>query len=215
MPVPDLLGFDEVRLPEDVARGVTVRREFSTAVFTGENGREQRQRRWSESRRSYAVSFQVWDPARWRSLVDFHAARYGMWRGFRLRDPSREAVGYEYAGMNAWAVTTPEPFAVGNGSLATFPLSMVEGGRARLVTKVASPTGYPPRAYVNGVETAATFDMNAGTVTFAGAPPNGAALAWAGFYDVPVRFDADRLEATFQALVLGRTSEIPIVEIQV
>src|SRR5690606_39860044 len=61
----------------------------------------------------------------------------------------------------------------------------------------AKPVEGSVRVAVAGVETAAfNLEATTGRVTLAAAPPQGAAVS-AGFaFDVPVRFDADRMEVT-------------------
>ncbi len=61
-----------------------------------------------------------------------------------------------------------------------------------------------------------TVDAATGAVTFAAGhvPPNGAAVT-AGFaFDVPVRFDSDKLEVSLQGFRHGAIPAIPIVEVR-
>lgn len=209
------LGFDEARLPEDVARGVVVRNSFSTLVTTGENGAEYRDQRWSEVRRSYEVTFQVWDDPRWVQLRSFFRARRGKLRGFRLTDPSEHMAGYYYAGFGQYAVGTPVLLGTGDGASKTFQCAVTEGGLVYVCKKLFERPNAPCKGYVNGAEAPATFNMNTGQMTFATAPPAGATVRAAFFYDIPARFDIDSLEATFQALTIGKTGVVPLVEIKV
>ncbi|MDB5551332.1 MAG: glycoside hydrolase family 24 [Rhizobium sp.] len=58
-----------------------------------------------------------------------------------------------------------------------------------------------------------SVDHATGIVTFDTAPINGAIIR-AGFrFDVPVRFDADRIEINLDAFQAGRIPSIPLVEI--
>jgi uncharacterized protein (TIGR02217 family) len=61
-----------------------------------------------------------------------------------------------------------------------------------------------------------TIDTATGIVTFAGgqAPANGATVT-AGFeFDVPVRFDTDKLDINLSGFASGAIPNIPIIEIR-
>ena len=59
-----------------------------------------------------------------------------------------------------------------------------------------------------------SVDATAGVVTFATAPASGV-LVTAGFeFDVPVRFDTDRLDVTWDLDRLGSIASIPLVEVR-
>ena len=59
-----------------------------------------------------------------------------------------------------------------------------------------------------------TVDATAGVVTFGTAPAAGV-LVTAGFeFDVPVRFDTDRLDVTWDLDRLGSIASIPLVEVR-
>ena len=72
------------------------------------------------------------------------------------------------------------------------------------------------RVAVDGVEIAegVSVDAATGAVTFAAAPAAGA-LVTAGFeFDVPVRFDLDRLSVNLAAFEAGEIPSIPLIEIR-
>ena len=59
-----------------------------------------------------------------------------------------------------------------------------------------------------------TCDASTGLVTFATAPAANAVVT-AGFeFDVPVRFDTDRLDVTWDLDRLGSIASIPLVEVR-
>jgi len=59
-----------------------------------------------------------------------------------------------------------------------------------------------------------TVDYATGVVTFA-APPGLAAAVTAGFeFDVPVRFDADRIEVSVASFQAGHMPNVPVVEVR-
>ncbi len=67
-----------------------------------------------------------------------------------------------------------------------------------------------------GVETAVfNLETTTGRVTLATPRPQGAAVT-AGFaFDVPVRFDADRMEVTLESFGAGRMVAMPLIEVRV
>jgi uncharacterized protein (TIGR02217 family) len=68
----------------------------------------------------------------------------------------------------------------------------------------------------DGVEltTGWSVDSATGVVTFA-APPAAGVVLTAGFaFDVPVRFDTDRLDVTLDLERLGSITSIPLVELR-
>jgi uncharacterized protein (TIGR02217 family) len=92
----------------------------------------------------------------------------------------------------------------------------VSGG-VTVTRAIAKPVAGTVRVAVAGVEPAAgwTVDVATGVVTFAAAPAVGAAVT-AGFaFDVPVRFDVDRLEVSAGAFAAGAIPDVPVVEIRV
>ena len=59
-----------------------------------------------------------------------------------------------------------------------------------------------------------TVDTTNGQVTFSSAPADGAAIT-AGFqFDVPVRFDTDKLAINLTNFAAGEVPAIPLVEIR-
>ena len=59
-----------------------------------------------------------------------------------------------------------------------------------------------------------SVDHETGLVTFVAAPVSGAVVT-AGFeFDVPVRFDTDRLVIDLEAFAAGRIPSVPVVEIK-
>ena len=82
--------------------------------------------------------------------------------------------------------------------------------------RIVKPVTGTVRVARGGVETVAGWSVNAtsGVVTFAAAPGAGV-LVTAGFeFDVPVRFDTDRLDVTWDLDRLGSIASIPLVEVR-
>jgi uncharacterized protein (TIGR02217 family) len=74
------------------------------------------------------------------------------------------------------------------------------------------------RVAVGGAELdpgAFVVDSTTGLVTLAVAPAPGLAVTAGFLFDVPVRFDTDRIEVNLAAFEAGAIPSIPVVEIRV
>jgi uncharacterized protein (TIGR02217 family) len=111
-----------------------------------------------------------------KKLLGFFNARLGSFDSFLYSNPSDNAV-------------TAHSFGTGNGSTTAFALIRSYAG---FVEPVQNLNGVPS-VYVNGVLTSCTIS-GTGTVTFAAAPANGAALTWTGAFYYRCRFLADAID---------------------
>ncbi len=85
-------------------------------------------------------------------------------------------------------------------------------GYDRAVTK---PVPGTVRVAVDGAEAFGwSCDHGTGVVTFDAPPADGAAIT-AGFeYDVPVRFDTDRIAVSVASFEAGQVPDVPVVEVR-
>ena len=68
---------------------------------------------------------------------------------------------------------------------------------------------------VDGEVVPAEVDTSTGVVTLEAAPANGATVTAGFLFDVPVRFDADRIDVTLESFDAGRMAAVPLVELRV
>jgi uncharacterized protein (TIGR02217 family) len=80
-------GFHEIRFPARVALGATGGPVRRTDIVNLSNGREQRNQRWCDSRRSYDVGTGIRSICDLYQVLEFFEARGGQLYGFRFRDP--------------------------------------------------------------------------------------------------------------------------------
>ena len=210
-----MAAFHDVRFPLRLAlgtRGGPVRR---TDIVNLSNGRESRNQRWRNSRRAYDAGSGVRSIADLYAVLEFFEARGGQLYGFRFRDP----VDFKSAGPLQAVSASDERIGTGDGTTATFQLTKTYadagGGWTRTIAK---PVAGTVKLSVNGVASATTqfsVDDATGIVTFAaGSIPAAGAAMRAGFeFDVPVRFDIDRIDVNLSAFEAGRIPSIPLVEI--
>ena len=90
----------------------------------------------------------------------------------------------------------PQPLGTGDGATRAFQLAKIYGASVDpYVRPITKPVAGTVSVTIDGVPTGAfTLDDTTGIVTFDTAPPAGAALAAEFEFDVPVRFDTDRLD---------------------
>ena len=84
---------------------------------------------------------------------------------------------------------------------------------------ITKPVPGTVRVAIGGAEKTVDLDWTlssaSGTVSFAVAPALGAVIS-AGFeFDVPVRFDTDRIQTSIDAFQAGDVPAVPVVELRV
>ncbi len=211
------MSFHEIRFPTAISRGASGGPERRTDVVVLGSGHEERNSRWADSRRSFNAGYGVKSVDDLHAVIAFFEERRGRLYGFRWRDHSDW--------KSCAPGGTPSPLdcvlGTGTGTLATFQLKKAYGSAhapwSRTITK---PVAGTVRVAVAGVEqTAGThFAVNTatGVVTFLAGfiPPAGESVT-AGFeFDVPVRFDTDKLEINLSGFQHGAIPSVPVVEVR-
>lgn len=201
-------GFDEVLLPLGVALGATGGPELATDIVKLASGVESRNARWGRSRRRWEVGGAVMRTDQAQELMAFFEARSGRMKGFRFRDP----LDWKSCAYSQTVSALDQLLGVGDGVSLSFQLrKRDDAGPERVITK---PVAGSVVVAVDGAVTEA-FEVDAatGVVTFETAPAGGATLT-AGFaFDVPVRFDADRLDMALVGHDAVRVLRAPLVEV--
>ncbi|WP_319495805.1 DUF2460 domain-containing protein [uncultured Cohaesibacter sp.] len=207
-----MTGFHEICFPLDVGFGASGGPERRTDVVTLASGFEERNARWADSRRSYDAGLGVRSFADLQTVIAFFEERRGRLYGFRFRDP------FDHASCAVGKVPLPTDQVIGSGDgeLTGFQLSKTYGAlHAPYQRKIGKPVAGTVRVALDGVETTAfSVAFKTGLVTFDEAPLAGVMIT-AGFkFDVPVRFDIDKLEFSLSAFEAGDIPTIPLVEIK-
>jgi len=81
-----MIGFHEVRFPEDVSWGSRGGPEFKTQVFTSHRGYEKRNIDWSQPMMSFDASYGIKTDAQIIEVLSFFNARQGRLYGFRYKN---------------------------------------------------------------------------------------------------------------------------------
>lgn len=204
------MAFHAVRFPLDVALGARGGPERKTDVVTLASGREQRNGRWQHSRRRYNAGYGVKSRADMAAVLAFFEERRGRLHGFLWRD------GLDFSSGAAVPTSLDQAIGTGTGSATTFQLSKRYGASfdpyLRPITK---PVSGSVRVAVAGTErlTGWTVDLTTGLVGFSVAPAAGEVVSAGFLFDVPVRFDTDRLDVELTSFDGAEAPSIPLLEI--
>ncbi len=211
------MAFHDVRFPAGISLGATGGPERRTEIVVLGSGAEERNSRWADSKRSYNAGYGIKRVDDLHAVIAFFEERRGRFHGFRWKDWSD----YKSASPNAGVTALDQTIGTGNGVTAAFQLVKTYGSAFAPWTRdIKKPVAGTVRVAVAGIEkTVATHfnvDHATGMVTFTGGniPAMGQGVT-AGFeFDVPVRFDSDRLEINLSLIEAGSIPNIPIVEVR-
>ncbi len=212
------MSFHDVRFPTDISRQSQGGPERRTDIVVLGSGHEERNARWADSRRSYNAGYGV------KSLDDLHAViaffeeRRGRLHGFRWRDASD----WKSCLPEGTPTALDQQIGVGDGLARAFQLVKTYGSAfapwRRSITKLVAGSVV---VAIDGVAKSEGSDFEVdgvmGVVTFAlsETPPAGAVITAGYAFDVPVRFDTDRLEVNLQGFRHGAIPNIPVIEIRI
>lgn len=203
------MAFDEVRLPIEVERGAQGGPGFLTTVTVLNSGKEKRNSLWEVDRGEWDIGFGIDTRENALKVRNFFMARQGKARGFRFRDWSN----YSTEGTPQGVEESPD-----SGD-TTFQLQYTytdEGGfsYSKPIFKPVDDSNF--KVYLDGVEQASgwTISESTGILTFTTPPDYGTEITWEGTFDLPVRFDIDRLQIVIENKNVLLTPNIPIVELK-
>ena len=207
------MSFHEVRFPVALSFGSSGGPERRTEIVTLANGFEERNSPWEHSRRRYDAGLGLRSLADLEALTAFFEARRGQLFGFRWKDWADWTSGV----ADEAPAAGDQRIGLGDGSTRVFQLSKsyASGGQS-YVRPIAKPADGSVRVAVDGAELAEGWqaDPVTGRVTFDVAPAEGAEIT-AGFaFDVPVRFDVDRLTVSIASFNAGEVPSVPVVEVR-
>lgn len=197
------MSFDDVRLSTDIEVGARGGLGFKTNIKELGSGHEKRNADWSQVRGEWDVGYGAQDIATLQAIRDFHLARQGKHRGFRFRDH------FDYQGAM-------ENLGVGDASETNFQLRrQYMSGPTTYNRTITRPVLGTVQMFLDGVEESSfTVNLSTGVVTFSSAPGNNVVVTATFDFDVPVRFDVDRIDMTMETLQTARSPVIPIVQLR-
>lgn len=211
------MSFHEIRFPTDISRGAQGGPERRTEVVVLGSGHEERNARWADSRRSYNAGYGVKSLDDLNAVIQFFEERRGRLYGLRWRDHTD----WKSCLPSGSVSMLDQVIGTGDGTRVAFQLQKTYGGvHAPWTRAITKPVAGSVLVAVDGVAVvegdAFTVDAATGVVLFLpGHVPGAGAVVTAGFaFDVPVRFDSDRLEINLQGFRHGAIPNIPIVEVR-
>jgi uncharacterized protein (TIGR02217 family) len=199
------MAFADVQFPPDISYGSTGGPEYATDVVISTSGYEQRNVTWSQARARYNVAKGVKTKDQLATLIAFFRARKGRAYGFRFKDWT------DYVG-------TAEPIGAGDASSTQFQLAKrYSNGGVSETRSITKPVSGTVRIYKDAVLQTSGVSVSAstGVVTFTSAPADGVAITADFEFDVPVRFDTDRLAASLDSYGTHSWQDIPLIEVRI
>ncbi|MBO0345193.1 DUF2460 domain-containing protein [Roseibium limicola] len=208
--------FLDLAFPTAVAFGALGGPERRTDVVQLASGHEARNARWSGSRRRYDASTGIRSLKDLREVVSLFERARGRLYGFRFRDP------FDHSSRTDGSLPAAldQPVATGDGEQLRFALSKNYGEGATAYTRpVRLVDAASLKVAVDGAQinqpVDAALDAATGELVFAVPPVPGAVITAGFFFDVPVRFDTDRLEMSLTHFEAGDIPSIPLIEIRI
>ncbi|WP_199562493.1 DUF2460 domain-containing protein [Pelagibacterium lacus] len=207
------MGFHQVRFPLDIALGAQGGPQRLTDIVQLASGREERNQRWAHARRRYNAGYGIKSRADMQKVLEFFEERRGRFHGFLWRD----GLDWTSRGDGGAPMATDQQIGTGDGAQKQFQLTKRYGaGFDPYLRPITKPLAATVTISVGGmVQPGAAFTVDGltGLVSFAVAPAEGAVVR-AGFaFDVPVRFDTDRLEIELAGFDAAVVPNIPLIEV--
>ncbi len=210
------MTFHEIRFPANLSFGSSGGPERRTEIVTLANGFEERNTPWAHSRRRYDAGVGLRSLDDVERLIAFFEARAGQMYGFRWKDwadfkscPASRKVG-----------AMDQNIGKGDGVNTVFTLQKAyQSGAQTYVRPILKPVLGTVRVAVAGLPKVEgiefTVNPASGEILFTDAPDKGVVVS-AGFeFDVPVRFDTDRIQTSVSSFQAGDVPAVPVVEVRV
>jgi uncharacterized protein (TIGR02217 family) len=209
------MNFHEVRFPAALSFGSSGGPRRHTDIVTLANGFEERNTPWEHARRHYDAGIGLRSMDDVETLITFFEARRGQLYGFRWKDWA------DFKSCKPTRDTTALDQEIGRGDGQTRVFRLVKtyvSGEHDYVRPILKPVNGSVKIALAGdpkVDTIEfTVDPATGEVTFTEAPDIDVRVT-AGFeFDVPVRFDTDRITTSAATFNAGEVPSVPIVEVR-
>ncbi len=200
------MAFHESQFPTDISYGSRGGPAFNTSIVVLGSGYEQRNINWANSRCEYDVAYGVTTDTQLTALIAFFRARFGRAHGFRYKDWADYICTLQVAVLlTAKTYQITKVYTSGSGSYS------------RALKKIVANTTH---VFKDSVEMMSGWSVvtTTGVITFDDAP--GASIITVTCqFDVPVRFDTDKLSTSLENYNAAGTyfggASVPLIEIRV
>ena len=209
------MSFHEIRFPTRLSFGAIGGPERRTEIVTLANGFEERNNPWSASRRRYDAGLGMQSLDDLAEAIAFFEARQGQLYGFRWKDWSD----FKSCVPSGVPSSGDQVLGTGDGFQQNFQLVKSYTSGAQSVSRdINKPTHASVLIAVNAIDQVENVDFivdaETGLISFATAPPLGEVVTAGYQFDVPVRFDVDRLDVSLSGFEAGEIPNIPVVELR-
>lgn len=172
--------FNETRLLDCVSFGSEFGQEWNTRITPLKSGVERRNANWSMPLGRYSIIYQALREEDHQKVRAAHMASMGRAIPFRFKD---------------WSDYQADGEVIGTGTGLMQTLQLVKAyrfGPITLTRIIQKPIVSGLVVYSNGAPVSSTVDATTGLVTVLAG--EGEVITWSGEFDIPVRFDDDRLD---------------------
>lgn len=209
------MSFHEVQFPANLSFGSIGGPERRSEIVTLANGFEERNTPWAHSRRRYDAGLGLRSLKDIERIVAFFEARRGEMFGFRWKDWT------DYKSSPADLAPDFEDQRIGEGDGETTGFQLTKtyrSGEHVYVRPISKPVlgtvtiGFSGDKMTEGVDW--TVDPATGEVSFVTAPDTGVVITAGYEFDVPVRFNTDRIQTSVASFQAGEVPNIPVIEVR-
>jgi uncharacterized protein (TIGR02217 family) len=210
------MSFHEVRFPASLSFGAIGGPERRTEIVSLVNGFEERNSPWAHSRRRYDAGLGLRSLDDVAALVAFFEARQGQLYGFRWKDWSD----YKSCLSSASPAALDQFIALGDEETTVFPLIKdYASGPTCYFRPIKKPVQGTVLVALGGDTLQESIDFNVdftrGEIVFPAPPPKGAEIRAGYEFDVPARFDTDRIQTSVASFRAGDVPNVPVIEVRV
>ena len=209
------MTFHDVRYPTNMSFGSSGGPERRTEIVTLVNGFEERNSPWQDSRRHYDAGSGMRSLDDLETLIAFFEARRGQLYAFRWKDWSD----YKTCRPSHAVSMADQVLGLGDGIKTLFQLQKTYTSGSQSYTRtLVKPVAGTAKVAVNGILRAETTDFTVNTTTgqinFNLAPTAGLTVTAGCEFDVPVRFDTDRISTSVATYQAGQIPTVLVIEVR-
>ncbi|SPF80827.1 DUF2460 domain-containing protein [Pseudoprimorskyibacter insulae] len=209
------MSFHDIRFPANLSFGSVGGPERRTDIVSLTSGHEERNTPWAHSRRRYDAGVGMRSLDDLEALVAFFEARQGQLYGFRWKDWSD----FKSCRPSKKPGEDDQVIGTGDGQKTQFQLvKRYRSGPAEYARPIVKPVAGTVIVAVQSTPMREgvhfEIDTSTGLVSLDTAPPEGSVVT-AGFeFDVPVRFDTNRIQTSVASFQAGQAPDVPVVEVR-
>lgn len=208
--------IESPRFPEDISYESQGGPTYSTTVTSMASAIEQRNQNWQETLHEYDVSYGARTQDRVQALVSFFHMVRGRLHSFRYKDWTD----YKSGDLGAAPTDDDQIITTLDGETSTFQLvkRYNHGSPNEYVRIISKPVSSSVLLSIDGSPLTEgadyTMDYTTGIGTLLNSPLIAGQLKGGYLFDVPVRFDIDRLPVSIITTRLQSAGQIPLVEVR-